>query len=325
MSIIPALRSYVDARGLGSMLPQSIPRARVSEILGRAGREPVIWHAHRNNELLLGVVLRLLRRKLRVVFTRHGSYPPSRFTQWIGRWADALITLNPENASWMPMPSTVIPHGLDLTRFAPPLDRRVAWERLGLGGRRGIGVVGRVRVNKGQADFVDAIAPLIPKFPEWRAVLVGLAKGPDVPWAKSLQQKTGGRLTLAGDQKDVVPWYQGLSILVNPSHGESFGLTLIEGMATGCCVVASRLYHVPDLIEDGRTGYLFPGRDVKALGDLLQMLMREPHRAEEVGRNAAEAARARFGIDREARAITEVYARFGGVQPYSNDERAAAG
>ncbi len=326
VSIIPALRAHVEARGLGMLLPKSIPRVRLLEVLARARREPVVWHAHRNHELLLGVALRLLRRKLRVVFTRHGGYPPSRFTKWIGRWADALITLNRENAGWMQMPSTVIPHGLDLARFKPPPDRQMAWQRLGLGGERGVGVVGRVRPNKGQADFVEAIAPLLPRFPQWRSLLVGLAKGRDASWAKSLQLKTDGRLLLVGEQREVVPWYQGLSILVNPSHGESFGLTLIEGMATGCCVVASRLYHILDLIEDGRTGFIYPPRDVKALREVLEMLLREPRRAEEVGRNAAETARVRFGIEREASAISDIYSRLSGAnQRYSNDEHLVAG
>jgi mannosyltransferase len=96
---------------------------------------------------------------------------------------------------------------------------------------------------------------------------------------------------------------------VNPSHQESFGLTLIEGMAAGCCVVASKLTHVPKFIEHGRTGLLYEPRDVEGLRALLEPLLREPERAEVIGRNAAEEARARLGVDREAREISEVYRR----------------
>lgn len=309
-SIIPPLMAHAEVRWTGRLLPEALPRMTLREVWRRSRTEQVVWHAHRNNELLFGVLLRCFRPKLRVVFTRHGSYPPSSFTRWIARLSDELITLNAENAGWMALPSTVIPHGVDLQRFRPPArPREEAWAALGLDGRFGVGVVGRIRQNKGQADFVAAIAPLLSRFPDWRAALVGLAQGGDLAWAAALKAQTGGALLLPGEQRDVVPWYQGLTVLVNPSHGESFGLTLIEGMAAGCCVVASRLFHVPGLIEHGRTGFLYEPRDVAALRDLLEPLLREPQRALEVGRNAAEEARARFGIDGEAKKIAEVYAR----------------
>ncbi len=309
-AIIPPLGAHAEVRWTGRLLGDALPRVTLAEVWRRAGTEKVIWHAHRNNELLVGLLLRFLRRNLKVVFTRHGGRRPSAYTQRLARLADELITLNPENAGWMQRPSSVIPHGVDLERFRPPTGSRDdAWSRLGQGGRFGIGVVGRIREPKGQGDFVTAVAPLLPAFPEWRAALVGLAQGPDARWAAQLRGETRGALLLPGEQHDVVPWYQGLSVLVNPSHGESFGLTLIEGMAAGCCVVASRLPHVPTLIEHGRTGFLYEPRDVVALRDLLTRLMHRPEEAWSIGRNAAEEARGRFGIAREAADLARVYAR----------------
>ncbi len=296
-AIIPALSPHAEVRWTGRLLPEALQRTRIADVWERAKTEPVIWHAHRNNELLLGLALRLFRPKLKVVFTRHGSYPPSAFTKAIARKADRLITLNEENAGWMQAASTVVPHGVELARFRPPVDRAAAWKALGLGGAYGVGVVGRIRENKGQQDFASAIGPLLTAHRDWRAVLVGRG---------ALEEK--GELILPGEQADIVPWYQGLSVLVNPSHGESFGLTLIEGMAAGCCVVSTRLFHTPGLIEHGRTGFLYAPRDVKGLREILQLLMKEPARAAAVGAAAAEEARARFGIEREAAAIATVYA-----------------
>ncbi len=306
-AIIPALQPHAEVKWTGRLLPGELPRARLSEVWDRARTEPVIWHAHRNNELLLGVLLRWFRPKLRVVFTRHGSYPPSAFTRMIARWANGLITLNAENAQWMRAASTVVPHGVDLQRFAPPPDSRAAaWARLSLGGTHGIGVVGRIRENKGQQDFVEAIGPLLKDAPDWRAVLIGNG---EPAWLEALRGKTGGALLTPGEQAQIVPWYQGLSVLVNPSHGESFGLTLIEGMAAGCCVVSTRLFHTPGLIEHGRTGFLYEPRDVNGLREILKMLLHDSKHAREVGAAAAEEARARFGIAREASAIAEIYQR----------------
>jgi mannosyltransferase len=306
-AIIPALASHAEVKWTGRLMPEDLARTGLREVLRRARLEPVIWHAHRNNELLLGLLLRLIRPLLRVVFTRHGSYPPSAYTRMLARRADEMITLNGENAGWMQAPSTVVPHGVDLRRFKPPSSSRgEAWARLNLGGQHGVGVVGRIRENKGQQDFVDAVAGLLPQAPSWRAVLVGRG---EKSWLEGLSAKANGALLLPGEQPDIVPWYQGLSVLVNPSHGESFGLTLIEGMAAGCCVVSTRLFHTPGLIEHGRTGFLYEPRDVKGLREVLALLMREPDRAAKVGAAAAEEASSRFGIEREAAAIAAIYER----------------
>ena len=56
-AIIPALQSHAEAKWTGKLLPASLPRTAPGELWGRARTEPVVWHAHRNNELLLGVLL----------------------------------------------------------------------------------------------------------------------------------------------------------------------------------------------------------------------------------------------------------------------------
>ena len=132
-------------------------------------------------------------------------------------------------------------------------------------------------------------------------------EGGEEAWAEQLQASTGGALSLVEEQSDVVPWYQGLSVLVHPSFTEGFSLVHLEALATGCCVVASRLPYLPGLIEHGRTGFLFEPGDVKGLREILDMLMAEPERAHSVGRNAAEEARRRFGIEHEARALADLY------------------
>ncbi len=306
--IVPELGHHLETWAVGGHLAASVPRLAWRELWRRLRTEPLVWHAHRNNEMLVGLLLRLLGRRVRLVYTRHGSARPSGLTRWLAARAERLVTLNAQGAEWMGLPSTIVTHGVDLTRFTPPMDREAAWRALGVGGLRGVGVVGRVRPNKGQGDFVEAIAPLLADFPEWKPVLVGLAKGPDAAWAERLRASTGDALVLAGEHANVVPWYQGLSILVHPSYAEAFSMVLVEAMAAGCCPVVTRLPHVPAVVEHGRTGFLFEPGDVATLRELLRMLLREPERALAVGKNAAEEARARFGVGHEARALARLYA-----------------
>ncbi len=305
---MPLLAEQTETRVMGDCV-DGLPRIGWRELLSRVRREPVVWHAHRINELIVGWALRAIGRDVRLIFTRHASTPPAPFTRFWSRRAERLVALTPEIATAMGQPSEIVSHGADLTRFHPPEDRAAAWARLGVGGRFGIGVIGRIRKEKGQGDFVEAISPLLPEHPEWRAVLVGLAKGKDEAWAAALAEKAGPNLHLAGEHAKIEPWYQGLTVLVHPSYTEGYSLVHVEALASGCCVVSSRLPYVEGLIEHGRTGFLFDPGDVKALRELLAMLMREPERALEVGRNAAELARAKLGIDHEAEALLALYRR----------------
>jgi mannosyltransferase len=306
-SVVPELGRDLETRAIGSHLGQALPRLRWGELLRRIRNEPVVWHAHRNNELLVGMLLRLLSRRVRLVFTRHTSKAPGTYTRWLARRADALVALTSEVAEAMALPSTIVPHGIDLTRFQPPEDRMEAWRKLGLGGRYGVGVVGRIRKEKGQGDFIEALRPILPRHLEWKAVLVGLAKGPEQQWVESLSEGLGDQLVRAGEQSVIQPWYEGFTILVHPSYLEGYSLVHVEAMASGCCVVASRLKYLDTLIEHGRTGFFFEPGDVKGLRELLDMLMREPERASAVGRNAAEHARSHCGIEHEAHALRDLY------------------
>ncbi|ATB34737.1 glycosyl transferase [Cystobacter fuscus] len=306
--VVSELARTSETRALGRHLAAHVPRIAWGELWRRLRQEPVVWHAHRNNEMLVGLLLRLLSRQVRLVYTRHGGTRPGRLTRLLARQAERLITLNAQGAEWMGMPSALIGHGVDLARFVPPADRDAAWKALGLGGRHGVGVVGRIRPPKGQGDFVEAVRPLLSEFPQWRAVLVGQARGRgDKAWAHQLRASTADGLVLAGEHADVVPWYQGMDIIVQPSHAESFGMVLLEAMASGCCLVATRLPHVPGIVEHGRTGFLFDPGDVTTLREHLRLLLREPERARAVGRAAAEEARARFGVAHEAQALWGVY------------------
>lgn len=296
-----------EVKVIGEQMPAELPHLTWGELWRRSGAEQVVWHAHRNNEVLWGYLLKLLGRKVTVVATSHSPRPVGRFTKLLLRFARKVVTLNKLAAAWVETPSTIVQHGLELNRFTPPADRSAAFKALGLPGERGVGVVGRVRQNKGQGDFVEAIAPLLEGAPQWTPVLVGLAKGPDAAWAEGLEAKTKGRLVLAGEHRNVVPWYQGLSILVHPSYAEAFSMVLIEAMATGCCVVATRIAAVPEVIDDGRTGFLFDPGDVEGLRKILERLINDPELVARVGAAAREEALKRFSVETEAKKLMAIY------------------
>ena len=110
-----------------------------------------------------------------------------------------------------------------------------------------------------------------------------------------------------GEQRDVRPWYQGASVVVQPSHAESFSLVLAEAMASGCCVVAARLPHYRAFLEEGRTGFTYPVGDAAALAAVLGTLWRSRRwpRASAVQRRTPP--QASFPLSREVTALERLY------------------
>jgi len=295
------------ARAAGWALAPDVPRASASEVWRAARSGGLVLHVHRNLELLLALLLHSVGRRVRIVWTRHGTGRPGFWTRLLARGADARVTFTSEGAESLGLPSVVVPHGVDLDAFRPPADRRAAWAALGLPGERGVAVVGRIRPAKGQGDAVSALDRVLPDAPAWHGVLVGEARGPDRAWLRSLLGGADGRVSAVGEQGDIRRWYQGATVVVQPSRSESFSLVLAEAMASGCCVVAARLPHFRPFLEEGRTGFTYPPGDVGALAAVLAPLLAEPGRAEAVGRSAAEAARRLFPLGREVAGLEAVY------------------
>ncbi|MGO9831792.1 MAG: glycosyltransferase family 4 protein [Myxococcaceae bacterium] len=304
--VVRALASS-GACAWGWALGPTVPRTGLRGLWRAARAGALVLHAHRNLELLFALALRGLTPGVRVVWTRHGALPPSRWTSALAARADVRVTLSEEGRRTLGLPSVVVPHGVDVQAFRPPADRAAAWAALGLGGERGVAVVGRIRPAKGQGEAVAALARALPEAPGWRGVLVGEARGRDVAWLSSLLQVGGGRVLAVGQQEDMARWYQGATVVLQPSHTESFSLVLAEAMASGCCVVAARLPHYAALLEEGRSGFTYPPGDVSALLDVLRPLLREPETAARVGQAAAEAARTRFPLQREVAALQRLY------------------
>ncbi len=313
-SVVPALARLGDARVLesrltGKVLAKALPRVGWREVWKRSRRSGAVWHAHRNIELLAGLLLRAIGARLKLVFTRHASHRPSLVTRFLLRRADRVVSLTRPIADAVGLPSMVVAHGVDLERFHPPADRDAAWRSLLAGGRYGVGVIGRVRPAKGQGDFARAFESVAPRFRDWQAVLVGACLAGDRAWANALATP---RLALIGEQPDALPWYQGLTVLVQPSHAEGLSLAFLEGLAAGCCVVATRVSDFPSLIDHGRTGFLFAPGDVDGLAEILSLLLADPALAQRIGQAAAQEARTRFGVEREAAALSAIYRELAG-------------
>lgn len=313
--VAPKLAKLFRAGWLGPDAPNGIERIGFADLakLWRR-RSPLIWHARRNNEMIVGVLLRALGWPMKLVFTSAAQRHHSWITRWLIRRMDAIIATNDISASYLKVPATVIPHGVDTDRYAPPPDRAAAFAEAGLPGRYAIGCFGRVRAQKGTDVFVDAMCALLPRYPDFTAIMVGAIVPEQAGFANDLKKRIeaaglGSRIVVTGELEidQVQHWYQRLTIYAFTSRNEGFGLTLIEAMAAGAALVASRAGAAELVVKDGVTGVLTPPGDVDALVTALEPLMRNPAAAAAMGERGRARVLEKFSLDAEAGAIAAVY------------------
>jgi mannosyltransferase len=264
--------------------------------------------------MMAGLALKRLGWPLALVFTSAAQRRHTLLTRRLIAAMDAVISPTEAAASFLDRPAAIVPHGVDADRYKPPADRQAAFAASGLPGRYAIGVFGRVRPQKGTDVFIKAMCRLLPRFPDFTAVVIGRISAEHRSFAGDLQRMAAAaglseRVRFLGElPTDEVPgWYQAIAIYVFASRNEGFGLTLIEAMAAGCALVAARAGAAEKVVAGGETGLLVPPGDVDALCAALEPLMRDPARADAMGMRARERVLSAFSIEAEADEIVSVY------------------
>ena len=171
-----------------------------------------------------------------------------------------------------------------------------------------VGTLGRLsEPKKGLAVFLKAARLLSREFPRIRFAIVG-----EGPARASLEEHAAREgvshcTMFPGLRRDVPEVMRAFDLLVQPSLWEGFGLTLVEAMAVGTPVVASRVGGIPEAIADGVTGLLVPPGDPQALASACASVLKDRGRAAQMGRAGIDRARAEFGIERLVREIEDLY------------------
>ena len=318
-TIAPLIAKRWRAAWFGPDRPDGIATLSLSDLVRLRFRPPNhgkvrIWHARRNVEMLAGLFLNLLGYGFALIFNSASQRRKTWLTNFLIARMDAVIATSEAAAQYLQRPATVIHHGIDVDLYVPPADRRAAFAETGLPGNYGIGTFGRVRRQKGSDLFVEAMCRLLPQYPDFSAVVIGLTTVDNRPFLEGLKQQVAAagltnRIRFLGELpvEEVPLWYKRISIYVFASRVEGFGLTMLEAMAAGDAVVATRAGAAEMIITDGDDGVLARVGDVEALVAVLEPLMREPERIEGMGRRARARVVSAFSRDREADEISDVY------------------
>lgn len=180
------------------------------------------------------------------------------------------------------------PNGVDTEVFCPgPRGKDGIRVRLGVASTTPlIGFVGRLSHEKGPDVFLRAAIRTLDQLPDARFVIVG--EGPMASMLGELIDKRGlgDRIHPIGACADMPPVFRELDLLVCSSHSEAMPLAVMEAMATGVPVIATRVGGVPDFVEHGRSGWLTAPRDSDEIAMRIAQTIETPGLLKHMGAEA---------------------------------------
>jgi glycosyltransferase involved in cell wall biosynthesis len=288
---------------------------------------PHIVHTHTAKAGTLGRVAARLARVPVVVHTYHGhvfhgyfSPAKTRFflavERWLARGTDRLLTVS-ENVRQELLNLgigtserlRVMPLGLDLDRFLSCEGSQGQLRaELGIDPQALlVGIVARLVPIKRHECFLQAAAEVAQKHSGCQFLVVG--DGERRVELEHLVRRLAldGRVRFLGWRQDLERIYADLDLVVLTSANEGSPVSLIEAMAAGKPVVATRVGGVPDLVEDGVTGLLVPPEAPAALAEAIEALLTDSERRRAFGQAGRERVYPAFSAKRLVGDIDQLY------------------
>jgi glycosyltransferase involved in cell wall biosynthesis len=271
-----------------------------------------VVHAHNAHGVALAA-LATLRNKIPYVLTRRVDFPvgTNPLSWWKYNRAAKIISIS-EAVSRVMVESGIrpdrivkVPSGVNFQRYANvhPLPR----EDMGVPNDSiVIGQVAALAPHKDQKTFLSAIKVLSLKNPRIRAILVG--NGPLESELKRQATSLGidTIVQFVGFKEGALNWLKSFDLFCLSSKEEGLGTSIIDAMALGVPVVATRAGGIPELVEDGVTGYLAAPQDPAALAIALEKAINDQAGQSAIVRRAVERAH-EFDVSRTIQKTEAVY------------------
>jgi glycosyltransferase involved in cell wall biosynthesis len=197
-----------------------------------------------------------------------------------------------------------IPNGVDPREFSPREDPLSSQGRL-------ITYVGRFDPLKGLDDLLKAFKMVNEKHPETRLVLVGDGEEKDNLIRLAHQLDIYPQVRFEGMKEGVENSLRESEVFAFPSLTEGLSNVLLEAMACGLPVVATRVGGNVELVEDGLNGFLINPRDPDGLAEAIMSLLEDKERAKQMGREGRRKVEERYSLDHIAGEYLMIYQQLG--------------
>ncbi len=271
-----------------------------------------LLHMHESRGHTIGLLACGLNPHLRRVVSRRVAFPPIRnwFSRWKYTWPRVQYLAVSEAVRQVMVDSGVpgarvqtIHSGIDLKRC----DNAPEAEPLFPPGVRVVGTVGHLAGNKGHRYLLEAAQYLVRDEPKLGVAIVGTGALRQTLEAEAEALGLAEHVTFTGFRRDIPSLMKTFEIFVFPSHLEGLGTSILDAMAMGKPVVATRAGGIPETVEDGVTGLLVPPRDPVALAQAIRYLLQHPELQVQFGKAGRRRVEQGFTAERMARQTVQVY------------------
>jgi glycosyltransferase involved in cell wall biosynthesis len=299
------LRNVIRRLQVDIVHTNSLKADIIGGIAARLAGKRIIWHVRDRieSDYLPATVVRLFRVLTRLL--PNAVIANSRATLETLKLDGAVGTSQSTRIKWKGV-SRVIHDGFDFAEVAVPSP--TPQQDLVK-----VGLIGRISPWKGQDIFLQAAAIVHQRFPQVLFEIIGSALFDEREYEAYIQKlcadlELEDYVEFVGFVDNVQAYIDQLNVVVHASTiGEPFGQVVIEGMAAGKPIVATRGGGIPEIVIDGETGLLVPMRDAEALAEAISTLLSDPARAVAMGKNGHRRVIEHFRIEKTAANVTDFY------------------
>jgi len=234
------------------------------------------------------------------------------------RWADQVCVVSPnveaqlKKYGILPQKLSLIENGVDSGQFSNGKPR--LRELPNFDDKKIVGYVGRLAPEKGLHNLIRAVGEILRTRADLVLALIG--EGPARIELQSLvtQLNLEKSVFFLGQRSDLADVYASFDIFILPSLIEAMPMAVLEAMAAGKPIIASRVGGIPRMISHQESGILVEPGDIRGLTDALDQLLRQPEKASQLGRRALDAVQSRYSSDAMARGYLRVYQKALGAE-----------
>ncbi|MDI6735724.1 MAG: GT4 family glycosyltransferase PelF [bacterium] len=204
-----------------------------------------------------------------------------------------------------------IPNGVEFQRFDVEIDRDSKRREIGLQKNDiVVGIIGSLDPIKDHKTFLSAGVEIIKEFPKARFLIIG--DGLLKKELLALSEKIGlsKRVLFLGQRDDIPELLKIMDVFVSSSLREGMSNTILEAMSVGRPVVATKVGGTPEIVEDGKTGFLVCPANPEELAEGIIKVLKNPQQSKDMSRAGQERVREKFSLDKMIIAYENLYKGF---------------
>lgn len=252
----------------------------------------------------------------RVPYVQHVRNPVKSLRGQYGFYLANRIVTNSKNVAQplledpaLARKTVTIYNAVDLSSYDDRTDHRAA---IGAGSRPIVGFVGQIVPRKGVTTLLQAVPLLQQRHPDVLLIIVGCAPPGETDYEAECRRLVAtlgldGHVHWTGYRTDVPAWMRTFDVFALPTRSEPFGKVVIEAMAAGRPVVASRVGGIPEIIEEPGLGTLITPDDPRELAAGIDRYFSDRAAAAATAAAGAASVRKRFGLEEMLQTLQQLY------------------